>query len=642
MAARQELHSGLSEMATQTQNYKLHKFELKDAPADITAINASMDIIDTQLKSLADGKFDKTGGTISGNLVVNGSTTLKKLTASELDLNGNADVSGTLKVTGATTLTGALAANGGVTTTTLKATGTSTLAAVNATNISASGTIKVTGATTLTGALAANGGLSTTTIKATGTSTLAAVNATNISASGTLNVTGTTTLTGKLTANGGVTTKSLTATSLDLNGNGDVSGSLTVHGDLNAQGSLNVTDITATGTLKVNGATSLTGLLTANGGVTTKKVTATELDLNGNADVSGTLTVHGATTLEAVQAKGNLTVGGLLNVTGMAAFSSSVYAATYGATNGVCWIGNPALTKGTTPETNVYSHVDFYDGESFSSYTANRLGIVQLRASSDGTNRMQLICIKNEKNSDQSASLQVGFTAAGEAVAYAPVTSDSATGDEIAVASFARKYGGANWGVGCGLNTSPIGGANEVFGSSDLNAWDKSGFFSASFTNGQNTPTGSTSMTGILLNVIRRWETGTSGLQISPIGTRFFYRTRTDSSWNQWVELTKRKSFEAFQTGDHAVRNLNASKGTMPSSVAWTRVFFDDNSDDSNTESHLGFVGHRYAPDGSSRTHLSCFKADRSSEEFESIWVGFDSTGNVRTYAPTPVTGSHF
>ena len=276
MAARQELHSGLSEMATQTQNYKLHKFELKDAPADITAINASMDIIDTLLKSLADGKFDKTGGTISGNLVVNGSTTLKKLTASELDLNGNADVSGTLKVAGATTLTGALAANGGVTTTTLKATGTSTLAAVNATNISASGTLKVTGATTLTGALAANGGLTTTTIKATGTSTLAAVNATNISASGTLSVTGTSTLTGKLTANGGVTTKALTATSLDLNGNGDVSG-----------------------TWKVTGATTLTGLLTANGGVTTKKVTATELDLNGNGDVSG-----------------NLNVGGLLQVTG--------------------------------------------------------------------------------------------------------------------------------------------------------------------------------------------------------------------------------------------------------------------------------------------------------------------------------------
>ena len=267
------------------------------------------------------------GGTITGNLAVQGTTTLtglltanggvttKKLTATELDLNGNADISGTLKVTGAstltglltanggvttkvlsatdvtasgtlkvtgaTTLTGALAANGGTTTTTLKATGTSTLAAVNATNISASGTLKVTGATTLTGALAANGGLTTTTIKATGTSTLAAVNATNISASGTLSVTGTSTLTGKLTANGGVTTKALTATSLDLNGNGDVSG-----------------------TWKVTGATTLTGLLTANGGVTTKKVTATELDLNGNGDVSG-----------------NLNVGGLLQVTGDASLN---------------------------------------------------------------------------------------------------------------------------------------------------------------------------------------------------------------------------------------------------------------------------------------------------------------------------------
>lgn len=159
-------------MATQTQNYKLHKFELKDSPADITAINASMDIIDTQLKSLADGKFDKTGGTISGNLTVSGSTNLKKLTATELDLNGNADVSGTLKVAGATTLTGALAANGGLTTKALTAT-----------------------------SLDLNG---------------------NGDVSGTWKVTGATTLTGLLTANGGVTTKKVTATELDLNGNGDL------------------------------------------------------------------------------------------------------------------------------------------------------------------------------------------------------------------------------------------------------------------------------------------------------------------------------------------------------------------------------------------------------------------------------------
>ena len=225
MAARQELHSGLSEMATQTQNYKLHKFELKDAPADITAINASMDIIDTQLKSLADGKFDKTGGTISGNLVVNGSTTLKKLTASELDLNGNADVSGTLKVTGATTLTGKLTANGGVTT-----------KALTATSLDLNGNGDVSGSLTVHGDLNAQGGLNVTDITATGSTTLVNLNAANITATGTLKVNGATTLTGALAANGGVTTKKVTATELDLNGNGDVSGNLNVGGLLQVTG----------------------------------------------------------------------------------------------------------------------------------------------------------------------------------------------------------------------------------------------------------------------------------------------------------------------------------------------------------------------------------------------------------------------
>lgn len=212
-------------MATQTQNYKLHKFELKDAPADITAINASMDIIDTQLKALADGKFDKTGGTISGNLVVNGSTTLKKLTASELDLNGNADVSGTLKVAGATTLTGKLTANGGVTT-----------KALTATNLDLNGNGDVSGSLTVHGDLNAQGGLNVTDITATGATTLVNLNAANITATGTLKVNGATTLTGLLAANGGVTTKKVTATELDLNGNGDVSGNLNVGGLLQVTG----------------------------------------------------------------------------------------------------------------------------------------------------------------------------------------------------------------------------------------------------------------------------------------------------------------------------------------------------------------------------------------------------------------------
>lgn len=141
---------------------------------------------------------------------------------------------------------------------------------------------------------------------------------------GNLAVQGTTTLTGLLTANGGVTTKALTATSLDLNGNADISG-----------------------TLKVTGASTLTGLLTANGGVTTKALTATSLDLNGNGDVSGTwkvteattltglLTANGGVTTKKVTAteldlngngdvSGNLNVGGLLQVTGQATHGNRI------------------------------------------------------------------------------------------------------------------------------------------------------------------------------------------------------------------------------------------------------------------------------------------------------------------------------
>jgi hypothetical protein len=138
---------------------------------------------------------------------------------------------------------------------------------------------------------------------------------------------------------GDVSFGKVTGTNLDINGNGDVSGTFvvggaaTIKGSLNAQGGLNVTSITATGTstlaavnatnisasgtLKVNGASTLQA-------VSAKKVTATELDLNGNGDVSGNLVVHGKTTLEALQANGDATIGGLLKVTGQAAHGNRI------------------------------------------------------------------------------------------------------------------------------------------------------------------------------------------------------------------------------------------------------------------------------------------------------------------------------
>ena len=138
---------------------------------------------------------------------------------------------------------------------------------------------------------------------------------------------------------GDVSFGKVTGTNLDINGNGDVSGTfvvggaVTIKGSLNAQGGLNVTSITATGTstLAAVNATNISasGTLKVNGSstlqaVSAKKVTATELDLNGNGDVSGNLVVHGKTTLEALQANGDVNVGGLLKVTGQAIHNNRI------------------------------------------------------------------------------------------------------------------------------------------------------------------------------------------------------------------------------------------------------------------------------------------------------------------------------
>lgn len=45
-------------MSQETTNYKLHKIELKDSPADITVLNPNFDTIDTQLKKLSDATMN--------------------------------------------------------------------------------------------------------------------------------------------------------------------------------------------------------------------------------------------------------------------------------------------------------------------------------------------------------------------------------------------------------------------------------------------------------------------------------------------------------------------------------------------------------------------------------------------------------
>lgn len=125
----------------------------------------------------------------------------------------------------------------------LTASGTSTLAAVNATNIAASGTLSASGTSTLA-AVTANSLSSTGTLSAQGASTLAAVGATNVTASGTLGVQGTSTLaavnatnvsaSGTLSASGATTLAALNATTVAASGNATVGGTLGVTGATNA------------------------------------------------------------------------------------------------------------------------------------------------------------------------------------------------------------------------------------------------------------------------------------------------------------------------------------------------------------------------------------------------------------------------
>gem|GEM_PF-6159964 len=180
--------------------------------------------------------------------------------------------------------------------------------------IDASGNLTVTGGLTVNGGLTFNGtfspnsmsvgagGLTTTTLSVTGTSTLtsltatgystlASLSATSIINSGTLTVNGASTLTGLLSANGGITTTNLTVT-----------GTLNVPASSIVPSSLNTS-----GTLSVTGTSTLTGLLTANGGISTSTITSSGLlTATGGIKFGTTLPTASAGTVYYDTAKNSL------------------------------------------------------------------------------------------------------------------------------------------------------------------------------------------------------------------------------------------------------------------------------------------------------------------------------------------------
>lgn len=75
------------------------------------------------------------------------------------------------------------------------------------------------------------------------------------------------------------------------------------------------------------------------------------------------------------------------------------------------------------------------------------------------------------------------------------------------------------------------------------------------------------------------------------------------------------------------------TKGTTPSSTQyWNVVFCDENGSD--IKNRVGGIETRVVNDGSERTDLICFKNELNATSSERISIGYDSQGNVVTYAP--------
>ena len=126
-----------------------------------------------------------------------------------------------------------------------------------------------------------------------------------VTINGKLSVSKTTTLTGALTANGGITASALT-----------------------------VNGATKTSSLSVTGATTLTGALTANGGITASALTVngatktSSLSVTGATTLTGALTANGGITASSVSTSGDISCGGNIscdkNVTGKIGTISAV------------------------------------------------------------------------------------------------------------------------------------------------------------------------------------------------------------------------------------------------------------------------------------------------------------------------------
>lgn len=521
------------------------------------------------------GKIIRTGAAGAPEAV---SQSLKTLAGLELgvDLDVEDLTAATLKVEGASTL------SGGTTTTTLKATGTSTLAAVTATTITASGAIKGASLTT-TGALVG----------------------------GSLQITGET-----ATVGGKNLVRSVNGVAASSEGdvalpNFEQDGAKSVASpDYNKLTEPGIYGCPASGA--TNGPGSPRKLLVM--GLPGAKTFVTQVAFPIGEGV--------CPAIRFLDADGSWTSWGKIALVDS---SEDLQANRLTAKGGQFRTVMPSLTKGEAPSSTIYSHWSFFDGHGFD-YTKNRMGAVQYRANTDGSNAISIWVNCNKANDTSASSLGIGVKADGTVYTYAPAPKDDCDSEsEIATAHWARSFGGTTWGLG---TVAPS--VSSRFEPNDCNAITRTGFYTVSSTANSYT-------TSIVMHIERAFTAGIQAAQTT-YGSdgRTLVRTREGGVWSDWYELAQRSSYNTLTSGEHYISNANVTFGETPSAVQWTRALFADKT---KTKA-LGYVGHRYATDGQVRVAAICYKPDGSGDS-ASIWVGYDAAGNIKTFAPTPVSSSN-
>ena len=209
------------------------------------------------------------------------------------------------------------------------------------------------------------------------------------------------------------------------------------------------------------------------------------------------------------------------------AFTGNVYAPDSGFR-----IRSNLVEMGVTPTSNLFMYIPFYDKNGVDN-VENRLACLQYAARTSGDRDISFF-MRNPANGNEFAGYYARWQADGTTRYWlGHETPEDAADNDVATASYVKKYGGSHWGIG----TTAPSFSQEGMGFSSVNEINKCGFYSISGSN-----TGAQAGTSTLLHIHRQWNAGTVGFQLNfstqgRIYVRSLDGTDDTTQWGAWKQL---------------------------------------------------------------------------------------------------------